>query len=116
MFIVHLPDNNHINVDSALKQYFDGLVLDESRCCKNSKTLIKFQITRLPKIITLRLKSSLDSLKNLKYDLKLDLSDFIDLERKGKYNSDYNLISVICYTGNSRSGHCMLKNSLLLFH
>ena len=77
---------------------------------QNAKTLIKFQITRLPKIIMLRLKSSLDRFTNVKYDLKLDFSDFIDLERKGKYNSDYDLISVICYIGNSKSGHCMLKN------
>jgi ubiquitin C-terminal hydrolase len=112
VFIVNLPDNNHLNVDSALNQYFNGLELDESTCynCKIAKTRIKVQITRLPKIVTLRLKSSLDRFTNVKYDLKLCLSDFLDLERKGKYNSDYDLISVICYIGNSKSGHCMLKN------
>ena len=110
VFIVNLPDNNYSHVDYALMQYFDGLILDESTCCKYAKTLIKTQVTRLPKIIMLRLKSSLDSFTKVKYGLKLDLSDFIDSERKGKYNADYNLISVICYTGNSRSGHCMFNN------
>jgi hypothetical protein len=115
VFIVNLPDNNHLNVKNALNQYFNELKLDESTCCqnvKNAKTLIKFQITRLLKIITLRLKSSLDSFTNVKYDLELDLSDFIDSERKGKYNSNYKVISVICYIGNSRSGHCMYKNHI----
>ena len=112
VFIVNLPDNNHLNVDSALKYYFNGLELDESTCCKHKivKTLIKVQITRLPTIITLRLKSSLDRFTNVNYDLKLGLSDFIDLEHNGLLNSDYDLISVICYIGNSKSGHCMLKN------
>ena len=95
---------------AAIKQSNNDMILNEKSCQGTTcvSTRIKTKFSKLPYVFILRLKPSLDMESKVTYDSTLDLKEYI-LEGLGKTNTEYKLVSVICYMGNSRGGHCMNK-------
>ena len=110
IYCMSLPVDRKCSLAAAIKQSNNDMILNEKSCQGTTcvSTRIKTKFSKLPYVFILRLKPSLDMESKVTYDSTLDLKEYI-LEGLGKTNTEYKLVSVICYMGNARGGHCMNK-------
>ncbi len=108
-YILNLPTTPRVaKID--LRQCFDHFTNPSSiewTCAKcrddNSPSLLKVIITKLPDILILRVKTSVEQALFVNYELTIDMTKYCSTDSK---SASYSLIAVINHAGSHFGGHC----------
>jgi ubiquitin C-terminal hydrolase len=78
-----------------------------SKCDREDvESKLSLFISKLPKILIIRLKPSVGYNSLVLYDFKLDMAEFFKGENSMNEATEYNLIGVVNQYGTENGGHC----------
>jgi ubiquitin C-terminal hydrolase len=108
-YILNLPTTPRVfNIDlTQCLDHFTNPSSIEWTCAKcrddNSPSLLKVIITKLPQILILRVKTSVEQALFVNYELTIDMTKYCNTDLK---SASYSLIAVINHAGSHFGGHC----------
>ena len=113
-FIVNIPTVSN-NYDKELETCLEEFVGESTiqwhclKCATNEEdvaSLFSIQFTKLPKILVIRLKTSVQHNASISYSHKIKLEKYYKPLDSEKESFEYNLIGVICPFGTVSGEHC----------
>jgi ubiquitin C-terminal hydrolase len=113
-FIVNIPTVSN-NYDKELETCLEDFVGESSiqwpclKCTTNEEDVastLSIQFTKLPKILIIRLKTSVQHNASISYSHKINLEKYYKRLDSEEESTEFNLIGVICHFGTVSGGHC----------
>jgi ubiquitin C-terminal hydrolase len=113
-FIVNIPTVSN-NYDKDLETCLEDFVGESSiqwpclKCATNEEDVastLSIHFTKLPKVLIIRLKTSVQHNASISYSHKLNLEKYYKRLDSEEESTEFNLIGVINHFGTVSGGHC----------